>query len=265
MKQYWFHHRRHHHLHHHDPSSLISIIISHPFTTTNHHHHHHHYHHYQLSIHHLQSSIHHHQSSIHHHYHHHQYFHWVVNSRYWLMLPLTISVLRSGIFPRFYYRNVFYWCVNSSESLTNWVKPTRLSLHIDKIHKIMIHSLSNLDVKILFLSILLHILRAWVRIPAHGIYRSVKLFLQPIKLREIRIVMRSRNYLVVYFKTWFPRNCYHLLLWITGFGTISSKQSACINCVQTRIPSLLRLWGSWQLAGLEVWDHTKIYYKQLVK
>ena len=31
-------------------------------------------------------------------------------------------------------------------------------------------------------------------IPAHGIYLSVKLFLQPIKLLEISIMMRSWNY-----------------------------------------------------------------------
>ena len=30
-------------------------------------------------------------------------------------------------------------------------------------------------------------------IPAHGIYRSVKLFLQPIKLRELSIMMKSWN------------------------------------------------------------------------
>ena len=32
------------------------------------------------------------------------------------------------------------------------------------------------------------------KIPAHGIYRSVKLFLQPIKLHEISILMRNWNY-----------------------------------------------------------------------
>ena len=31
-------------------------------------------------------------------------------------------------------------------------------------------------------------------IPAHGIYRSVKRFLQPIKLREISIILRRWNY-----------------------------------------------------------------------
>ena len=32
------------------------------------------------------------------------------------------------------------------------------------------------------------------KIPAHGIYRSVKLFLLPIKLREISIMMRNCDY-----------------------------------------------------------------------
>ena len=32
-------------------------------------------------------------------------------------------------------------------------------------------------------------------IPAHGINRSVKLFLQPIKLHEISIMLRSWNYI----------------------------------------------------------------------
>ena len=35
------------------------------------------------------------------------------------------------------------------------------------------------------------------KIPAHGIYRSVKLFLQPIKLHEVSIMMRSSNYLQI--------------------------------------------------------------------
>ena len=35
------------------------------------------------------------------------------------------------------------------------------------------------------------------KIPAHGISRSVKLFLQPIKLHEINIMIRSWNYYVV--------------------------------------------------------------------
>ena len=34
-------------------------------------------------------------------------------------------------------------------------------------------------------------------IPAHGIYRSVKLFLQPITLREINIMMKSWNYYLI--------------------------------------------------------------------
>ena len=34
-------------------------------------------------------------------------------------------------------------------------------------------------------------------IPVHGIHRSVKLFLQPVKLREISIMMSSWNYKVI--------------------------------------------------------------------
>ena len=34
-------------------------------------------------------------------------------------------------------------------------------------------------------------------IPAHGIYRNVKRFLQPFKLREISIMIRSWNYLLI--------------------------------------------------------------------
>ena len=33
--------------------------------------------------------------------------------------------------------------------------------------------------------------------PAHGLYRSVKLFLQPIKLREISIMMKRWNYMII--------------------------------------------------------------------
>ena len=36
-------------------------------------------------------------------------------------------------------------------------------------------------------------------IPAHGIYRSLNLFLQPIKLREISIMMKSWNYKILNF------------------------------------------------------------------
>ena len=51
---------------------------------------------------------------------------------------------------------------------------------------------------LLFLSILLHKIKSRRKdnssdIYAHGIYRSVKDFLQPIKLHEISIMMRSWN------------------------------------------------------------------------
>ena len=67
----------------------------------------------------------------------------------------------------------------------------------------IIHSLlydSSFVIKVLFLSTLLHISLRNQRkensseIPAHGIYRSVELFLQPIKLRGISIMMKSWNY-----------------------------------------------------------------------
>ena len=50
----------------------------------------------------------------------------------------------------------------------------------------------------IFVDIIVHY-RSWRKensseIPAHRIYQSVKLFLQPIKLREISIMMRSWNY-----------------------------------------------------------------------
>ena len=116
-----------------------------------------------------------------------------------------------------YYRNEFYFCgfyrcVNSGESLTNWVKPEysqralslwviRRSLHIDKIHKnnnsfLIIPTLSS---KSYFCRHYFTHFRNWRKeasseIPVLGIYRSVKLFLQPIKLHEISIMMRTWNY-----------------------------------------------------------------------
>ena len=71
---------------------------------------------------------------------------------------------------------------------------------MDKIHKnkytfLIIPIFSS---KSYFVDIIAHF-RSWQKensseIPARGIYRSVKLFLQPIKLREISIMMRSWNY-----------------------------------------------------------------------
>ena len=50
----------------------------------------------------------------------------------------------------------------------------------------------------IFVNIIEHF-RSWRKenspeIPAHGIYKSVKLFLQPVKLLEISIMLRSWNY-----------------------------------------------------------------------
>ena len=47
----------------------------------------------------------------------------------------------------------------------------------------------------MFLAIIVHFIYEPAEgIPAHGIYRSVKLFLHPIKFRETSIMMRSWNY-----------------------------------------------------------------------
>ena len=88
--------------------------------------------------------------------------------------------------------------------LSLWV--IRRSLYIDKIHKnnnsfLIIPTLSS---ESYFVSTLLHILEPAEKkkkkknsseILAHRIYRSVKLFLQPDKLHEVTIMMRSWNYI----------------------------------------------------------------------
>ena len=84
-----------------------------------------------------------------------------------------------------------------SPSLTNWVKSKgfmlslwmiRRSLHSDKIHKTnnLFLIIPNFSSKSLFVSSIVRF-RSWrkenrSKIPGHGIYRSVKLFLQSIKL-----------------------------------------------------------------------------------
>ena len=81
--------------------------------------------------------------------------------------------------------------------ITHKLSKARRVLHIDKIHKndnssLIIPTLSSKSYFIV------HFRIRWKEnsseIHAHGIYRSVKLFLQPIKLREISIMMRSWNY-----------------------------------------------------------------------
>ena len=112
-----------------------------------------------------------------------------------------------------YYRNElyfcgFYRCVNSSESFTNWVKPEglwviRRSIHIDKIYKNYISFLiiPTLSSKSFFVEIIVHFRprrnENCSEISTHGIYRSVKPFLQPIKSREISIMLKSWNYIFI--------------------------------------------------------------------
>ena len=85
--------------------------------------------------------------------------------------------------------------------LSLWV--IRRSLHIDKIHKnnnsfLIIPTLSS---KTYCVDIIAHFRSQQKEnsseIPAHGSYRSVKLFLQPIKLFEISIMIRSWNYCAI--------------------------------------------------------------------
>ena len=83
--------------------------------------------------------------------------------------------------------------------LSLWV--IRRSLHLDKIYKKwqVIPYNSNVFIKILFsVDIAAYFSNQRTEnsseIAAHGTLRSVKQFLQPIKLREISILMRSWNY-----------------------------------------------------------------------
>ena len=114
----------------------------------------------------------------------------------------------------FFNRNEFYFCgfyrcVNSGETLTNWVKPEgfyvkfwviRRRLHIDKIHQNnnSFRIIPTLPPKSYFCRYIVHFRGRRKEnssgIPAHGIYPSVKLFLQPIKFLKMSIVMRSWNY-----------------------------------------------------------------------
>ena len=91
--------------------------------------------------------------------------------------------------------------VDFIDMLSLWV--IRRSLHIGKIHKnnnsfLIIPTFSS---KWYFVNIIGHS-RSWRKensfgIPVHGIYRSVKLFLQPIKWLEISITLRSWNYMFI--------------------------------------------------------------------
>ena len=75
------------------------------------------------------------------------------------------------------------------------------TLHIDKIHKndSSFQLCHQTLIFVIFVDTTAHF-RRWRKesssdITAHGIYRSVKRLLQPIKLREISIKMKSWNYI----------------------------------------------------------------------
>ena len=121
-----------------------------------------------------------------------------------------------------YYRNFcgFYRCVNQPRRINHkllslWV--IRRSLHIDKIYKNNVSFLIIPTSNSYFVESIAHF-RSWRKknsseILAHGIFRNVKHFLQPIKLREISTMLKSWNYRVMkmYRKT--------LILWLCVFTT----------------------------------------------
>ena len=77
---------------------------------------------------------------------------------------------------------------------------------------------------LIFVDIIANFLSRWKEnssgIPAYGIYRSIELFLQPIKLRTISIMMRSWNYWNISCKFIRPRIRYSLLFHFNLLATL---------------------------------------------
>ena len=132
-----------------------------------------------------------------------------------------------------HYRNEFYFCgfyrcvkwrithkLSKGPGFTQWlylVCEWFAGVYSSISTEIIIHS--KFVIKIVFLLTLLYILgdcgkENTSENPAYGIYRSVKLFLQPVKLLEISIMMRSYNYFKLTISITLGRNdpTQHLLL-----------------------------------------------------